>query len=106
VIIRGLSGLPRPRGLRLAAAIPVSLLLGACSCEPEPWGATYITIAEAAHAPPACEVHANAAASAAASGTHVDPNLVEIARLEVERDCYKGAEADLRQRLQRAASLK
>jgi hypothetical protein len=33
---------------------------------------------------------------------------VEIARLEVERDCYKGAEKDLRQRLRRpgAAALK
>jgi hypothetical protein len=41
----------------------------------------------------------DAAANAGASGTHVDPNRVEIARLEVERDRYKGAEADLRQRL-------
>jgi hypothetical protein len=90
----------------MCGAAAVSLLLGACSCEPEPWGATYITVAEAAYEPPACEVDDNAAASAAASGTHVDPNLVEIARLEVERDCYKGAEADLRQRLQRGASLK
>jgi hypothetical protein len=33
---------------------------------------------------------------------------VEIARLEVERDCYKGAEKDLLQRLRRpgAAALK
>jgi hypothetical protein len=42
--------------------------------------------------------------SAQSSGTNVDPNLVEIARLEVERDCYKGAEEDLRQRLKSGPS--
>jgi hypothetical protein len=35
-----------------------------------------------------------------APGT-VDPDLLEIARLEVERDCYKDAEESLRARVRR-----
>ncbi len=97
----------RSRALLICAAVALSLTVGACSCDdPEPWGATYITTAEAALAPPACEVDAGAAANAEASGTHVDARLVEIARLEVERDCYKGAEAELRHSLQRDPALK
>jgi hypothetical protein len=30
-----------------------------------------------------------------------DPNLVEIARLQLERDCYKNAEASVRRKLDR-----
>jgi hypothetical protein len=31
-----------------------------------------------------------------------NPDLVEIAKLEIERDCYKEAEASVRQRLEAA----
>ena len=93
------------RSLALPACAAASLLLAACSCDDtDPWGATYITTAEAEVAPPACNFET--AAAAEASGASVDPNLVEIARLEVERDCYKGAEEDLRQRLRQGPALK
>ncbi len=99
------------RLLVLPAAAGGSLFLGACSCDDaDPWGTTYIVSAEAETgrgeiAPPACDVETDAVAESA--GARVDPNLVEIARLEVERDCYKGAEEDLRQRLEGApATLK
>jgi hypothetical protein len=82
-----------------------SLLVGACSyCdENDPWRATYISTAQAAAmadslTPPHCDVETNAAVrtAAEASGSVVDPDLMEIARLEVERDCYKRAESKLR----------
>jgi hypothetical protein len=94
------------------AAGAASLLVGACSyCdENDPWRATYISAARAAVvsdggaplAPPHCDVETNAAVQTAteASGTVVDPDLVEIARLEVERDCYKKAESSLRTRVE------
>jgi hypothetical protein len=101
VIVPSRTSIDRPRRSAACAAVALSLLVGACSCDDsDPWRATYISTAEAAYAPPACDVDASAAATAEASGTHVDPNLVEIARLEVERDCYKGAEASLRQHLE------
>lgn len=105
---------PRADRARSSVAAPsavaaLALLLCACSCEDaERWrAATYISPAEAAAAP-ACEAETRAAvaATAEASGANVDPNLVEIARLEVERDCYKSAEESLRQRLQGSPSLK
>jgi hypothetical protein len=89
-----------------------SMLLGACSyCdENDPWRATYFSTAQAAVvtdggaplAPPHCDVGTNAAVETAAkeSGTVVDPDLMEIARLEVERDCYKKAESKLRNRVE------
>jgi hypothetical protein len=103
---------PVARSLALPACAAASLLLAACSCDDtDPWNATYIATTEAASepgaaGPPACDFET--ATVAEASGARVDPNLVEIARLEVERDCYKGAEEDLRQRLRRpgAAALK
>jgi hypothetical protein len=99
------------RLLILPAIAGGCLFLGACACDDtDTWGSTYIVSAEAETgpdemAPPVCDVET--AAVAESPGTRVDPNLVEIARLEVERDCYKGAEAELRQRLEGApASLK
>jgi hypothetical protein len=94
------------------AAGAASLLVGACSyCdENDPWRATYISTAQAAVVansdaplvPPRCDVKANAAVKTAAeaSGSVVDPDLMEIARLEVERDCYKKAESKLRNRVE------
>jgi len=107
----------RPPRRSLAASCAVgaaSLLLGACSyCdERDPWRATYISTAQAAVVsnseapltPPHCDVRANAAVrtAAEASDTVVDPDLMEIARLEVERDCYKNAESSLRNRVETA----
>jgi len=102
----------RSRALLSSAAALIALSVGACSCDDtDPWRATYIRAAAAAPQsgrvaaiePPACEVESSTQVetSAESTGAHVDPNLVEIARLEVERDCYKGAEERLRQRLEK-----
>lgn len=67
----------------------------------DPWAPISITHAEAGDdgvAPPACEFEASAATRKGAPDT-VDPDLLEIARLEVERDCYKDAEESLRARV-------
>lgn len=105
-------------GPRLAAPFlmgVLALVAGGCSsCDDgadlSSWRTTYISAAEAADgggpAAPVtasrCDVEANAAAraTAGAPGVVVDPDLVEIAKLEIERDCYRLAEQGLRQRLQ------
>jgi hypothetical protein len=73
----------------------------------DPWAPISISRAEAGvapgvadgMAPPECDFEASAATRKAAPGT-VDPDLLEIARLEMERDCYKEAEQSLRHRLE------
>jgi hypothetical protein len=92
----------------------LALVFGGCSyCDDgadlSSWRTTYISAAEAAVGPepaapvtpPHCDVEASAAARTAegAPGVVVDPDLVEIAKLEIERDCYRQAEEHLRQRL-------
>jgi hypothetical protein len=90
----------------------LAISVGGCSycdsTDPHSWRTTYISTAQAAVgtapvAPPRCDVEANAAARAAAGapGVVVDSDLVEIAKLEVERDCYRQAEQGLRRRLER-----
>lgn len=104
---------PGRRRVACCAAVVAGVLVGACSyCEDDmhgAWRVTYVNTADAANAAeagiaaaPACEAQAKSAAQAAAqtTGTVVDPDLLEIARLEVERDCYKNAEKDLRQRVE------
>src|SRR5690606_6904596 len=83
----------------LLAALAVAA--GGCSyCdEYDSWRqATYIATAEAATPLPApdCAVHTDGAAALAGEAA-ADPDLVEIARLEIERDCYREAEAQTRQ---------
>ena len=77
-------------------------LAGGCACgDVDPWAPISISHAEAGDdgvAPPACEFEAAAATRKGAPDT-VDPDLLEIARLEVERDCYKDAEESLRARV-------
>jgi hypothetical protein len=84
-------------------AIVLAGLAGGCSCDEmiDPWAPVSITRAEAgekAAGPPACDFEATAATPQGAPDT-ADPDLLEIARLEVERDCYKDAEASLRARV-------
>ena len=85
------------------AAVVLAGLAGGCSCDEmiDPWAPISITHAEAGEsdaAPPACEFEAGKATPKGAPGT-ADPDLLEIARLEVERDCYKDAEQSLRARV-------
>jgi hypothetical protein len=92
------------RVLAAGCAGLVALLTAACSScdeglEHSAWGVTYVSTAEASDASldaPNCAVDAPDTDSA---GAKVDPELLEIARLEVERDCYKRAERELRYRI-------
>lgn len=97
---RRVLGGARPWALR-GAIVALAALAGGCtSCYDAPWQAvTYVADAQAGAPLPApdCEVKAGTAAEVAAN-----PDLVEIAKLEIERDCYKQAEASLRQRLDAA----
>ena len=58
-------------------------------------------------AAPDCTVEgvAKPALSSGEPGAYADPNLLEIARLEIERDCYKKAEQDLRDEIERYQQL-
>lgn len=92
------------RALATCCAGLVALLAAACSScdeglEHSAWGVTYVSTAEASEASldaPNCAFDAPDTDSA---GANVDPELLEIARLEVERDCYKRAELELRHRI-------
>jgi hypothetical protein len=86
------------RDMSFVALGLAGLLAGCSACGEDfrdaTWGTTYVQTAEAPGiAAPNCDV----AGPDAQAG--VDPDLVEIARLELERDCYKRAEADLRRRV-------
>jgi hypothetical protein len=48
---------------------------------------------------PKCKVEPAPKPAAGQAGASADPNLVEIARLEMERDCYKQAEQRARDQL-------
>jgi len=92
-----------------------AILLGACSnCDElealDEWQAVIVGQAMAATpeselrappSPPDCTVAGAAKPSPAsgAPGAYADPNLLEVARLEIERDCYKEAEEAARRRL-------
>lgn len=52
--------------------------------------------------PPDCKVKSIAKPPPGQAGAAADPNLLEVARLELERDCYKRAEEAARRRLEAA----
>jgi hypothetical protein len=54
-------------------------------------------------AAPECTVAgvARPAPSSGEPGAYADPNLLEVARLEIERDCYKKAAQDLRDEVEK-----
>ena len=54
-------------------------------------------------AAPDCTVEgvAKPAPASGEPGAYADPNLLEVARLEIERDCYKKAEQDLRDEVEK-----
>jgi hypothetical protein len=72
--------------------------LGGCACENEDWKTEVVS----ATAAPSCNFASFERRSkvSAALVERADPNLLEIARLEAERDCYKAAEARARQRVE------
>lgn len=95
-----------------ASAVP---LAGCADCFDEEgrelWGTVIVRRAEAAGpgakllarpSAPKCAVKgvAKPPAGSNAPGADADPNLLEVARLEIERDCYKEAERTVRRRLE------
>lgn len=57
--------------------------------------------------PPSCKIKGatKPPQSSGWPGANADPNLLKIARLQLERECYKAAEHDVRGRLERLQSL-
>lgn len=91
-----------PPPLLMAVAVAVPALAG-CACDDAGWKAVVAVNAEAAplEAAPNCDfgdLDRLSETSAALAG-RADPKLLEIARLEAERDCYKAAEEKARRLL-------
>jgi hypothetical protein len=82
---------------RLLVAVALAAL-GGCACENEDWKTEVVSATGA----PSCNFASLERRSkvSAALVERADPNLLEIARLEAERDCYKAAEARARQRVE------
>jgi hypothetical protein len=72
--------------------------LGGCACENDNWKTEVVSATGA----PSCSFASLERRSkvSAALVDRADPNLLEIAKLEAERDCYKAAEARARQRVE------
>jgi hypothetical protein len=89
---------------RLFKVSLATLPLAGCACEDLNWEAIIATVAEAAafDAPTNCNADglARLSKASAALAERADPYLLDIARLEAERDCYKAAEVRARQHLQ------
>ncbi len=87
----------------LCAAIALAtLMLAGCACDDADWKAIVPGDAEAtAIDPPHCDYDNldQSSKSSAALAERADPNLLAIARLEAERDCYKAAEARARRQI-------
>ena len=89
------------RTLLLVAAALVTPVLAGCACEDNGWQAVVAANAETAALPPVNCDFSNLNRLSKVSATlaqQADPRLLEIARLEAERDCYKAAVERARQR--------
>ncbi len=77
----------------------VSLTASGCACDGDDWTADVAEAATTENAPNCdfgdLDQHSRASATLA---ERADPRLLEIARLEAERDCYKAAETKARAR--------
>jgi hypothetical protein len=87
----------------LVAIALATLPLAGCACDEAAWKADIAGDAEAAtlDAAPNCDFDSldRRSKASAALAERADPRLLEIARLEAERDCYKAAEARARKRI-------
>jgi hypothetical protein len=85
-----------PVGAQCSIAIIAALLLSGCACSAADWDPTTVSRAKAlgAIAEPNCDGDQLARYSKASSSfmERADPLMLEIARLEAERDCYRAAE--------------
>lgn len=80
---------------KLLAVSLATLMLCGCACDEQDWEAIVVSEAEASESAsnPDCE-SANLARVSKASADLVgraDPQTLELARVEAERDCYKAA---------------
>jgi len=84
----------------VALAMPV---LAGCACDDAGWKTVVAVNAEAAmlDGAPNCDFGSldRFSKTSATLAERADPHLLEIARLEAERDCYKAAEKRARQRI-------
>lgn len=85
------------RGLLVRGAlIATALLMSGCACGGADWDPMVVSDAEASETLAAhdCEADKRAQFSKVSAGfmERADPLMLEIARLEAERDCYKAAE--------------
>lgn len=92
---------------RLLAASIMALALAGCAwteADWAEWDAAFVTPAQAEtlSEPRACESRnlAGLSKTSAALVGRADPHILEIARLEAERDCYKALELRARRRLE------
>ena len=87
----------------LFAVALATLTLAGCACDDADWKADIAGDAEAAtlDGAPNCDFDSLDRRSkvSATLAERADPHLLEIARLEAERDCYKAAEARARKRI-------
>ena len=93
-----------PPGAWLVVAVALATpTLAGCACDDPGWKAVVAVNAEAAtpDRAPNCDFGSlDRLSKASATFTErADPHLLEIARLEAERDCYKAAEIRARQRI-------
>jgi hypothetical protein len=93
---------PLATWLFVAVAL-ATLTLAGCACDDADWKADIAGDAEAAtlDGAPNCDFDSldRRSKASAALAERADPRLLEIARLEAERDCYKAAEARARKRI-------
>ena len=84
----------RPRARIIYYGTPDETLVQSAAVDPE-----LLKKAE----PPSCEIEGatKPPPGAGLPGANADPNLLEIARLQLARDCYKAAERVVRRRLER-----
>jgi hypothetical protein len=82
-----------------AAVMLASLTAGGCACDGDDWTADVAEAATIENAPN-CEFSSldQRSKASAALAERADSRLLEVARLEAERDCYKAAEAKARAR--------
>ena len=92
-----MSCFPPARRLLVAAAL-ASLTLAGCACDEANWKTEVVSLT----GPPNCAFNSLEHRSKASANLveRADPKLLEIARLEAERDCYKAAEARARKRIE------
>jgi hypothetical protein len=83
----------------VAVVTLASLTAAGCACDGDDWTADVAEVATIENAPN-CDFGGldQRSKASAALAERADPRLLEVARLEAERDCYKAAEARARAR--------